>query len=153
VGFSEIIEDNGDTIKLRTFVYLVYHGGSTGWFPCEPGDARMAYSVLGMTQPTSGVGPRDGDTECHVLACSPNPFRAETSVSFHVPRSGKVTVSIFDVTGRRVCQLLEKHCRAGINHVRWNGRDSSGDKLADGVYMIVVESSGSRASSKITLVR
>ncbi len=66
---------------------------------------------------------------------APNPFNPMTTISFDLPRSERVSLDIFDITGRRVRSLIRgETLEAGSRAVIWNGRDESGRQAATGVY-------------------
>ena len=60
----------------------------------------------------------------------PNPFNSSTMIEFSIPRSGYVTVKIYDVLGREVATLVSERHDAGGYKVEWN---ASG--FASGVYL------------------
>jgi len=73
----------------------------------------------------------------------PNPFNASTTIDFTLPQSGPVQLSIYDISGRRVKQLLnEPICAAGRHHVRWLGDDDAGKPAASGIYFCRLEMKG-----------
>jgi titin len=77
----------------------------------------------------------------------PNPFSSEarspafggrnpgTMISFTLPAAGKVTLQIFAETGQLVRTLVDGDLSPGIHHVRWNGRNQSGQAAAAGAYL------------------
>jgi len=87
------------------------------------------------------------------VSAAPNPFNPLTVVSFNLPVSGLVSVTVFDTAGRRVRTLVEAPREAGTHHVDWNGRDHAGRGVPTGVYFVRVSASGYEAVRKVTLVR
>ena len=59
----------------------------------------------------------------------PNPFNAITTIKFHVPISGAVTLDIFDQMGRKVTTLLKEWKFAGTYQVKWEAVN-----VSSGVY-------------------
>jgi len=49
-----------------------------------------------------------------------------------------VTVSIFDLRGRRVVSLLDARLDVGRHDVAWDGTDASGSPVASGAYRALV---------------
>jgi flagellar basal-body rod modification protein FlgD len=49
-----------------------------------------------------------------------------------------VTVSIFDSTGRLVFTKSESEVSSGVNQVGWEGKDSGGHLVGDGIYLVQV---------------
>ena len=73
----------------------------------------------------------------------PNPFEDGTTIGFRLSRPAKVTIRIYDFTGRIVAQPITNSLReAGPVEIAWSGGTSAGDNLARGVYFchILMES-------------
>ena len=73
----------------------------------------------------------------------PNPFEDDTTIAFRLSRQAKVTIRIYDFTGRIVAQPITNSIReAGLVEVAWNGSTSANEHLARGVYFchILMES-------------
>lgn len=83
----------------------------------------------------------------------PNPFNPDTSVPFRVSAAGRVTVTVYDLMGRKVTDLVDDVLGPGLHHVRWNGRDSSGRPMPSAVYFIRLSAEGQIETSKVCLVR
>jgi DNA-binding beta-propeller fold protein YncE len=65
----------------------------------------------------------------------PNPFNPETNIRFTMPQPGWVKLTIWDIMGRQVAQLLDSPYSAGIHEVQWNGRTLNGKQAASGLYL------------------
>ena len=61
----------------------------------------------------------------------PNPFNPVTSFNYVLPEDGMVSVTVHDLNGRQVAQLVNGHKMAGSHPVRWDAGD-----LSSGLYMI-----------------
>ncbi|MGH7457408.1 MAG: PKD domain-containing protein, partial [bacterium] len=58
-----------------------------------------------------------------------------TAIAFSIPRESRVRVSIYDMLGREVIQLVsDLHHRAGEYSTSWNGADALGALVGSGVY-------------------
>ena len=83
----------------------------------------------------------------------PNPFNPSTTIRYEVPVESKVTLTIFDMLGRRVQTLFEGQVKAGAYTERWNA-----SSLASGSYFYridareVIPGSGRRFSETRRLV-
>jgi|GEM_PF-2613360 len=64
----------------------------------------------------------------------PNPFNPNTIISYAIPQAGHVKLEIYDLTGRRVCTLINQHQTAGYKSIVWNGRNEFGDAASTGIY-------------------
>jgi hypothetical protein len=78
----------------------------------------------------------------------PNPFNAVTRISFSVPDPTKVSIQIFDISGRLIETLVNNLQPAGRHSITWNSRNAS-----SGVYLVRMETSGFKGVRKVVLVR
>lgn len=68
----------------------------------------------------------------------PNPFNPSTTISFAVPEQSKVTLSVYDVTGGLVKEMLNKSCEAGNYDVTFQAGN-----LPSGTYFYNISAVGS----------
>ena len=76
----------------------------------------------------------------------PNPFNPETKISFNLPSDSKVSLKVFDMTGREVSELVNDFKPAGYYSVNF-----SASSLSSGVYYYTI-SAGSFVNTKKMLV-
>ena len=81
---------------------------------------------------------------------APNPFNPSTTLRFAVPSDGAVQMAVYDVTGRHVRTLVDRHVEAGEHSVVWDGRDDAGRSAASGVYIVRLALSGESRSDSQT---
>ena len=70
----------------------------------------------------------------------PNPFNPNTVIEFEIagdPQSEvipKAVLAIYDVQGRLVSKLLDGPTTPGVHQIRWDARNSAGQRVSPGVY-------------------
>lgn len=74
-------------------------------------------------------------------------------IIYAIPSNDRVTVSLFDVTGRPVAKLVNGAHSAGEYEIVWNGQTTTGRRAASGVYFVQLATSVSAASSRLVLLR
>ncbi len=127
--------------------------------PAYPRDPDSTVTDLGalpyLNQIPTGVGEAPtGPPQQFVLEPAfPNPFSAATRFALQLPAGTEYSVSIYDILGRRVTVLRKGRSDGSRIALRWDGRDRNGAPLADGVYLISVETGGTRHVSKVLLLR
>jgi enediyne biosynthesis protein E4 len=84
---------------------------------------------------------------------SPNPFNPQTRVSFDLPRAGRATLRVYDVSGRLVRTLVDDDLPAGEHFVTWSGDDDTGRGVATGTYLLRVMQSGISKVQRVTLMK
>ncbi|MFH1143030.1 MAG: right-handed parallel beta-helix repeat-containing protein [Candidatus Eisenbacteria bacterium] len=101
------------------------------------------------------TGARAASGAClRVCDAAPNPFRAETVISYELTASIAVRAAIHDSQGRVVRLLKVESAEApGRHELIWNGRDEQGRLVAAGVYFCHVEIPGKVETRRIILGR
>ena len=84
---------------------------------------------------------------------TPNPFNPVTTVGYHLPSESRVTIRVFDVTGRVVTTLVDGVVEPGRHTVVWNGTNEYGESVGSGVYFCTMETPEYRGSHKMTLLK
>ncbi|NUQ80713.1 MAG: T9SS type A sorting domain-containing protein [Bacteroidetes bacterium] len=83
----------------------------------------------------------------------PNPFNPSTTIRFNLPVSGKVRLTVYDVTGREVAELINGDRPAGTNTVVWSARDRSGAPVSSGLYFYQLSGNGFNQTRKMMLIK
>ena len=84
----------------------------------------------------------------------PNPFNPVTQLRYHVPQpGGKVSITIYDVLGRRVKTLMDEHKTPGFYAITWNGRNDRGNPSASGIYFVRMKARNFENTKKILLLK
>ncbi|HEX7573071.1 MAG TPA: discoidin domain-containing protein, partial [Bacteroidota bacterium] len=83
--------------------------------------------VYGVSQPLSVSGSGPGIPERYALLQNyPNPFNPSTTISFALPVRSQVTISIYNLLGQRVAEIINSELETGYHAVRWNAGAASG---------------------------
>jgi len=64
----------------------------------------------------------------------PNPFNSNTVIEYSLKSQSEVHLSIYNILGKRVTELVNQAQQPGNYSVIWNGLDTSGKEVAGGVY-------------------
>ena len=83
----------------------------------------------------------------------PNPFNNSVSISFEIPNSKRVNLSIFDMKGRNIRRMNLGVLGIGLHKVLWDGKNNFGNELSSGIYMAVLEVGGKINIQKISLIK
>ena len=86
----------------------------------------------------------------------PNPFNPETWIPYQLATAADVTVTIYDLRGVRVRQLVLGHQPAGVYQSRsraayWDGRNSFGEPVASGLYFYTLTAGDFTATRKLLI--
>jgi len=83
----------------------------------------------------------------------PNPFNPTTSIKFDIPEDCKCDLSIYNINGRRIANVISGDIEAGYHNVVWDGRDDSGSALPGGIYYYVLRAGDFKAQRRMMLVK
>lgn len=84
---------------------------------------------------------------------SPNPFNPQTSIMFDMPVAGNVNVSVYNVLGQNVTNLVDGRMEAGTHEVIWNGKDRDGATVASGIYFYRIDTDQFSETKKMMLLK
>ena len=114
------------------------------------------YSVSLPATPTALSTIADNDVSPSVFRLKqnyPNPFNPSTSIDFEVFESSKVSLNVYDLSGRLVKNLLSGNLNSGAYTIEWNGKNTIGISAAAGVYFYSLSSGESSIIKKMSLIK
>ncbi|MFH0829273.1 MAG: FG-GAP-like repeat-containing protein [Candidatus Kerfeldbacteria bacterium] len=86
------------------------------------------------------------------LWAAPNPAISSVNISFTLPVADRVSISIFDVSGREVATFAEGQYGVGEHVLSWNRNSPRGGRVARGVYFIAFRSTLHTATVKVVVL-
>jgi hypothetical protein len=132
----------GDTILLRFRLYADGYVESWGW------------AIDNIVITSEGVTAVDNMPGVLALGSNyPNPFNPQTTISFNLPKSGRVELSVFDIRGRLVRTLMDGVVEAGTHSSVWNGRNDQGAEAASGTYFYQLRTDSETLREKMVLLK
>lgn len=78
----------------------------------------------------------------------PNPFNASTMISYTIPNSGHVRITVYDMLGREVATLIDGVQSAGKHEIHFDG-----ESLASGAYIYRITVGSFSAGKKMLLLK
>lgn len=105
---------------------------------------RIEGNVLGLAK-------KDGDLS--LFNNFPNPFSDQTTIAFTIKREQNVRLTIFDLQGKVVNELVNEVRSKGRHQIIWNGQDRSGSLLPDGIYLCEINSAEDKVFSRLVIRR
>jgi len=79
----------------------------------------------------------------------PNPFSDRLNVTFELPQSDFVNISVYDLGGKRVAELVNEDLPQGANTFYWEGKVENGKLLNPGVYFLRIIYQGKLLMRKV----
>ena len=136
------------TLNAAGLLPIVYEGELIFSHINVGGETRVP-----VTLTVDPVGIKD-DPEIHlpiefkITGVYPNPFNSTTRITFELPFATRVSLQVFNLSGREVATLIDSHHRPGIHSVHLTV-----DNLPSGLYIVRMEASGRAISRKVVLFK
>lgn len=83
----------------------------------------------------------------------PNPFNPTTEIQFDVPTQSHVTLTVFNVLGQKVVDLVNEDLSVGHYTATWDGTSAGGSVVSSGVYFYRIEGQGFLETKKMMLIK
>ena len=83
----------------------------------------------------------------------PNPFNPITTLMYDLPSDAFVTLSIYDMLGREITQLVNTTQQAGFKSIQWDAKDSRGKLVSAGVYIYQIQADEFVQTRKMVLLK
>jgi len=165
-GFTYILNNGDATFTSALSIHVGDHpmGQASADFD-QDGDWDVAVAVLdentvavaASNEDPTGVdeyGHADPAVAVRLHQNRPNPFHSSMLFAFDLLRPSRVTVRVYDTSGRLMRTLIDDEARSeGPHEALWDGRDGAGREVVSGVYLCLVEAGGSASARKVVYIR
>lgn len=154
--------DSSDTTGFALYGYAMakglgiinYGGEGNGFYSLRGtvinnqiyGDTSTITEVKNVTSPTI-------PNKYMLLQNYPNPFNPSTNIEFTIPRNTRVRISIYNLLGEKIMDLLNEEVGKGQYKIKWNGKNMEGKNLSSGVYLIMMKTNSYQKIIKALLLK
>tara|TARA_B100001027_G_scaffold183741_1_gene135629 strand:- start:154 stop:591 length:438 start_codon:yes stop_codon:yes gene_type:complete len=83
----------------------------------------------------------------------PNPFNPKTNITYRLQRDCLVGITIYDMRGNVIRQLVNEVQNSGFKTVEWNSTNNQGKEVSAGVYLYSIEAGNFRQTKKMILLK
>ncbi len=84
----------------------------------------------------------------------PNPFNPSTTIKFNAGSiPSKISISVFNVKGQKVRQLINNELLSGEHSVLWDGKNDSGKSVTSGVYLYQLKTDSETITNQALLLK
>ncbi|MEA3287629.1 MAG: T9SS type A sorting domain-containing protein [Candidatus Marinimicrobia bacterium] len=92
-------------------------------------------------------------TEFKLAQNYPNPFNPTTTIAFEIPSSSDVVISVYNMLGQKVVDLVNSNYAPGVYNVMWNGLNTNGKPVGSGLYIYHMNAGKYSATSKMLYLK
>jgi type IX secretion system substrate protein len=90
----------------------------------------------------------DAPVATQLLNAYPNPFNPETTIAYQLSDAGNVNISVYNIKGQKVAELMNSNHEAGDHSVVWQAAGQ-----ASGIYFVKMRTNGMDQIQKLILMK
>ena len=128
---TDVTYTDGDVEWNQEYFYRV--SAYLGYWTEESNTTSVILGSLGLNEDGLLVN------DYKVYQNFPNPFNPITTISYKLPKDSHVRITIYDMMGRLVKNLLTEDQSAGHGSVKWNATNDLGESVSAGMYFYIVD--------------
>ncbi len=177
VRWGELIPKNSNTLyavgtSVGLYTTEITNGTSTTWVKESPGLIGSAVIVMMDYRPVDGklaiathgngvftttiddfkrLEPTRQGEDFTLKSVYPNPFIESARIQYSIPEDGVVRINLYSRNGELVKNLLWARQFAGDNSIVWDGKNTVGTTVANGLYLYTIEYQSTMKSGKLIL--
>ncbi|MFC1490773.1 Ig-like domain-containing protein, partial [Candidatus Latescibacterota bacterium] len=102
---------------------------------------------------SSGVAEEDRPVGYALDQNYPNPFNPVTTITYALPVTSHVSITLYSILGQTVKTLVEEEKIPGYYNVIWDGRDENGGIVSSGLYIYQIQAGNFRQSKKLMFMK
>lgn len=118
------------------------------WFGTDAGVSHF----IDNTSPVEIVEQAEAIPNCN-LKIYPNPFNSHTTILFSIQKDNFIIVTIYNLLGQPIRQLLHKNLTMGTHSITWNGKDEKGFDVSNGIYFVRIAGEYFSVNQKSVVVK
>ncbi len=80
------------------------------------------------------------ETNVNEIKIYPNPFNNAATIEFKVAEACHLQIEILDISGRIAKKISDRWYNSGLHQEEWSGKDSNGNQVSDGIYLVKIHS-------------
>lgn len=85
----------------------------------------------------------------NIIQVYPNPFVNKLNIQYHLNSVSTIKLSIYDILGTQVVNLIDEVQNSGIHNILWNGLDNGNNPIKAGFYYYILQINNKSYSGKI----
>jgi hypothetical protein len=88
-----------------------------------------------------------------LLPVRPNPARDRVELALKAEYSGRFSLSVYDLAGRKLRTVFSGEVRSGDHRWEWDLRDDAGRRVPGGVYFCRASAAGGSCTARVNVIR
>ena len=126
------------------------------WTDGRSGDFQIYFSKASLDSSTMNNNNTEKLTtpsNFKLFSAYPNPFNPATTLRYDLPEDGLVIITVYDMLGNVINELVNEVQNSGFKSVQWNATNNQGQPVSAGVYLYSIEFGDFRQTKKMILLK
>jgi len=126
------------------------------WTDGRSGDFQIYFSKASLdssTMKNNSTEKLTTPSNFKLFSAYPNPFNPVTTLRYDLPEDEFVNITIYDMLGNIINQLVNEDQNSGYKSIQWNATNNQGQSVSAGVYIYSIEAGDFRQTKKIILLK
>ncbi|MCF7920477.1 MAG: choice-of-anchor J domain-containing protein [Candidatus Cloacimonetes bacterium] len=134
-------------VEVREYLFTEVYGEHTAGVEAVYDDMNSEMMSIDFNHtPVTEESLIPGTTS--LKAIYPNPFNPETTITYDVAHAGNINISIYNLKGQMITELVNGHLEAGHYQIVWKA-----DFQASGIYFIKMNAAGIEQIQKVIMIK
>ena len=139
---------------VQKLILMAGRGKDTKTLGVMEGSGKVTISDAGLTRLVVKLTEGAAIPKAFALSQNyPNPFNPVTHFSVEIPRASAVDLTVYDVLGRKIANIMTGDQEAGYHLMEWDSKDTHGLTVPSGMYMVRMTAGDFTAVRKIMLMK
>ena len=144
---STIVDLMSYSVQAPDMAYAREQDGGGDWMYMDPTPGLSNTTIMSIDE-------QSFQPKTFKLAQNfPNPFNPTTNISFELLEDAMVSIQVFDVSGRKIKELISGNYSVGDYTTQWDARDERGQLVSAGVYMYTIQVNNNIYAKKMVLLK
>ncbi len=146
--YTDTLQAGWNSNNMKVVAYITRFSGH--YYQNEILNAQevtLGQSITGVVENPSAIN------NVSIDAAYPNPFSQITSIKVNIPATQHVSAKVHDISGHEVATLADENLSPGVHTFYWNGNSTDGSSLANGLYLIRLQTEKQSLSKTVVLSR
>ena len=138
------LDADGHAAVTLDFVCLTCHSDrDLSWAASYADSIHTNGIIVGIDEPAPTIA-----NEFKLFQNYPNPFNPSTTIEFTIPSTSKVTLSIYNISGQKLFDLIDHNLPAGYHSVKF-----SASELPSGIYIYALKAGSFSQAKKMVVLK
>ena len=150
---------NSSTNSSAEFVHIQVEGGGHEWFDYDWGfhaseELLNFFMQYSMTDFSLSSNKNSLKPKIFTLSQNyPNPFNPITYISYDLPKDSFVSITIYNMLGNVVINLVNTKQSSGYKSVQWSATNDRNEPVSAGLYLYTIQAGEFRQTKKMVLLK